>query len=569
MRITGLQFHALIGDVRGNAERVLGEVQAAAAAGASVVVTPELALTGYPPRDLLEHVGLRRQCQEAMAWLADALPEGVDLLLGAPWPAHGARLYNAVVHLRSGSAPALAYAKCLLPWYDVFDDPRYFVPGPAQDPVLALQGMRLGLTVCEDLWWEEGSARTHYPVDPLEALARADVDLVLNLAASPFETHKVDRRLRHLSYAARTTRAPVLYVNAAGCHDNLLFDGQSMLVSSTGELLHAAPAFEECALAVHWPTPEGDPLASRVAAARPRNVEPAGPTLSAHHLAPTPAPAQHHRALCEGIRDYVRKTGFSQVLIGLSGGIDSAVVATLAVDALGAANVRGIAMPSPYSSDHSLEDARALADRLGIRLDEVPLEPAMQSLDALLNTHTGAPSSGLAHENLQSRLRGLLLMTLSNSTGALVLTTGNKSEVAVGYCTLYGDMCGALAPIADLYKTEVFALAEHLNQPTERIPERTLTKPPSAELRPDQRDEDSLPPYAVLDPILQAILEEGADRATLLASGHDPDAVNHTLRLVIPQEYKRSQYAPVLRVSPRAFGTGWRQPLARRHPDQA
>jgi NAD+ synthetase len=532
-RVALAQLSPVVGDVRGNGDACIGAIRAAHQAGAEVVVATELALSGYPPRDLLERADLVRACREEAARVA-AATEGITAIYGAPWVDGGLR--NAAIVARDGAVVATRY-KTLLPTYDVFDEARWFVPAAKNAP-LEIAGRTVGITVCEDLWFDVAARR--YPVDPVDALV--GVDVLVNLSASPFHAGKARFRRELLGRKARQARAPVAFCNQVGGNDELLFDGNSMVVDATGALLARAPAFSEGVVVVEL---EGGGLAE--AGALDMGLQ-----------------EEVVEALTMGIRDYARRTGFRKALIGLSGGIDSALVAVLAVRALGAENVLGIGMPGPYSSEGSVTDARALATNLGIEFQLVPIGAIHAAFTtALAHMFAGRPSD-VTEENLQARARGTLLMAISNKLGHLLLSTGNKSEMAVGYCTLYGDMNGGLAVIGDVFKTEVYALCRWLNREREVIPQPTIDKPPSAELAPGQFDQQSLPPYPVLDAILRKLVEGQEAPAQVAGEGFDPALVARIARMVARSEYKRWQAAPVLRVSPRAFGTGRGIPLAQR-----
>lgn len=547
MKIALLQTDPIVGDFAGNVEALLAGAARAAAAGADLAMAPEMATSGYPPRDRLLRTEFVTAALSALMRLRDQTP--LPLLVGSIVGSEAVlkasdRIANGAVLLAAGKVLA-CHRKMLLPSYDVFDEARYFTPGTVPT-VVNFGGERLGLSVCEDIWNAElrpASATARYAREPVAEQAAAGASLLCNLSASPYDRHKPARRLALLQAAAARHGLPVLYVNQVGGHDSLLFDGRSWGFDAAGNLRASLAA---------W-APDWGLL--QIAA---------GQVQGPMRRPPADWQGELAAALTLGLRDYVHKTGFRRVVLGLSGGIDSALVATLAVRALGADNVHGLALPSRYSSTGSLTDAQALADNLGIVCDKVPIEPVFAAyLDSLAPTFAGRPAD-VTEENLQARIRGALLMAWANKFGALLLTTGNKSEVAVGYTTLYGDMCGALAPIADLYKTEVYALAEHLNAEMRPapIPLTTLHKAPSAELAPDQLDQDSLPPYPELDALLRDHLEGGADAAGLLQAGHDAATVQRVLALVRRSEHKRRQAAPVLKVSARAFGEGWRQPLA-------
>lgn len=558
MRIALGQVDTTLGDFDGNARRIEDRLREAEALGADLLVVPELAICGYPPLDLLERPAFLKRSKETLERLRRRTAR-TALLVGAPVPnprKTGKPLFNAAVLLRGGRVVATV-RKGLLPTYDVFDEGRWFEAGTS--PCLVrLAGEKVGLTICEDLWNDKDfwKARRLYRDDPGEALLARGATVLVNLSASPFSEGKLRLRTRMLARLARDGRVPVVYVNLVGGNDELVFDGGSMVLDASGRVRARAALFAEDLLVVDVVRGSGGTHAVRVVS-RERPEEP-GDDEALEAL---------RRALVLGIRDYAAKCGFSTAVLGLSGGIDSALVATLAVEALGANAVRGIALPSGYSSEGSLTDARALAENLGIRLDVVPIEPLFGTAKTTLAPLFAGLPEGVAEENVQSRLRGLLLMAVSNKLGPLVLTTGNKSELAVGYCTLYGDMCGGLAPISDVPKTRVWALARHLNARAGRavIPESTLTKPPSAELRPDQTDQDSLPPYPVLDAVLTALVERNLPAsAAARATGAPESLVRDVARMLDRAEYKRQQAAPGLKVSAKAFGSGRRIPIAQK-----
>lgn len=559
MRLALAQINPLVGDLSGNAALLLAACRTAYTQGAELVVAPELALWGYPPRDLLLRPALRRRQVEALDQLAAELPSGLALLLGVSEAAPDHQqpdLFNAAALVQASGWRVVA-RKRLLPSYDVFDERRYFRPGD-QPGLLELEHggrrWRLGINICEDLWVEEElhgqRLRGGDPVGELQALRP---DLLLNLSASPFAQGKAQLRRRLAAAAAARLGCPVVYVNQVGGNDELVFDGGSFVVAATGAV-HVQLAWAEPDLQV-WDTA----------------LDPAGTTI------PLPDPEDLLlRTLVLGLRDYARKCGFRRALLGLSGGIDSALVAVLAAAALGPGNVQALLMPSPWSSAGSIEDSLALAQRLGIATGTVPIAALMAGFDAALNEPLAGPPAGLTAENLQSRIRGTLLMALANQQGQLLLSTGNKSELAVGYCTLYGDMNGGLAVIGDLYKTSVFRLCAWIDSPAAAACRQALglpaegelvggairEKPPSAELRPDQRDSDSLPDYDQLDPLLKALIEEQRSPEELIATGTDAALAERVQGLLRRAEFKRRQAAPLLKVSNRAFGSGWRMPIA-------
>ncbi len=545
MQIALLQLNTIVGDLEGNAARIAEAARAAGAAGVDLAVTPELALVGYLPRDLLLSGGFVQHSWDAAAALARELADAPPVLVGLPEPNQapiGRPLYNSAV-LLDGGRLGPTFRKALLPTYDVFDEDRYFEPfaGPQ---ILELGGRRLGISICEDVWndcdfWK----RPRYHHDPIEELAAAGADAIVNLSASPFTAGKQLLRERMLGALASRHHVPVVYVNLVGGNDDLVFDGRSCAFSPDGAIVARGRSF--------------DPDLVVCDLDRRAPIGPAGDT---------DAESEIWRALVLGTRDYARKCGFTRAVLGLSGGIDSSLTAAIAVDAFGADHVLGVLMPSPFSSRGSLDDSRALAANLGIETLTLPIEAAMRAMEATLAEAFAGTGRGVAEENIQARIRGNLLMALSNKGGALLLTTGNKSELAVGYCTLYGDMSGGLAVIADVPKTEVYRVARWLNAARGRavIPEAVLTKAPSAELRPNQTDQDSLPPYDVLDDILKRYIELHQSAREIVAGGHDAATVRRVLQMVARAEFKRKQAAPGLKVTDRAFGTGWRMPIAAR-----
>jgi NAD+ synthase (glutamine-hydrolysing) len=592
MRIALAQLNALVGDLEGNGAAIEAAARRAAAAGADLLLTPELSLWGYPPRDLLLSPALRVRQTRVLSRLVDRCPAGLALLVGMAEPITDGRLpdlYNAVA-LVEADGWRVVCRKQLLPSYDVFDELRYF---RAADEAALLElerrgrRWRLGLTICEDLWVErELQGQRLRGQDPVAALAPLAPDLLFNLSASPFGRRKVGLRHQLAQRAAQRLGVPVLYLNQVGGNDELVFDGASFVLAADGtrlvQLAHAEEAFA-C-----WdagsPRGASPRLGSPGVAGAGATAAGQGPATGGSATPPATAAAELDpdeldlllRALVLGTRDYARKCGFQQALLGLSGGIDSALVAVIAAAALGAQQVEALLMPSPYSSEGSLRDATALADRLGVVHRVLPITPLMEGFDAALTGALGQAPAGLTAENLQSRIRGTLLMAVANQRGRLLLSTGNKSELAVGYCTLYGDMNGGLAVIGDLYKSTVFALCDWLDSAAaaparaalglpaegELIGAAIRSKPPSAELRPDQRDSDSLPDYGELDPILKRLVEELASPEQLVAEGADPAVVKRVAQLLQRAEFKRRQAAPALKVSGRAFGTGWRMPIA-------
>ena len=569
------QLNPIVGDLEGNAQQIILAAQQAHQQGAEVLITPELGLCGYPPRDLLLRPSFITAMGDCLHWLAAQLPPAMGVLAGfaAPNPkAHeqGQKpLFNSAALLMAGQVGQVVH-KQLLPTYDVFDEDRYFAPGPDPEPViLPLAGgrqLRLGLTICEDLWNDEefwGSRR--YPHNPIADLVAQSVDAVINLSASPYALGKAALRLAMIGHSAARFDCPIIYANQVGGNDDLIFDGASLAVNRQGQLVAQLPAFSPALALVDYDLLGADLQPAPIA---PLATDDHGCLWS---------------ALVLGVRDYARKCGFTKVVLGLSGGIDSALVAVIAAAALGPSQVLGVLMPSPYSSDHSISDALALCANLGIDHQILPIAPLMAAYDQVLAPLFADTPTGVAEENIQSRIRGNLLMAISNKFGYLLLSTGNKSEMAVGYCTLYGDMNGGLAVIADVPKTRVYSLCRWINQRSGQsdhgplpgpwrssdqplIPQAILDKPPSAELKPGQIDQDSLPPYDTLDDILGRLIEQHQATADIVAAGHDPAVVQRVVGLVARAEFKRRQAPPVLKVSDRAFGMGWRMPIAYRWP---
>jgi NAD+ synthase/NAD+ synthase (glutamine-hydrolysing) len=547
MRLGLLQLNPTVGDLEGNAARIRAAVSSAPS-GVDLFVTSEMALTGYPARDLLLQHAFIERATAVTRRLAEQLAGGPPVLVGVPLqnPASAGRpLVNAAVLLQGGTVGP-QFVKSLLPTYDVFDEDRYFEPGPGLD-VMRLGSHAAAVSVCEDVWNDRDFwSRPRYHIDPIDDVRHLGADVLINLSASPFSVGKQGLREAMLGALARQHGVTVVYVNQVGGNDDLIFDGRSLVIGPDGEVRARASAFEADVLVVDCDAPTGC-------------------------IAPQPATEEEEifRALVLGTTDYARKCGFSDVLLGLSGGIDSALTAVIAAEALGRDHVLGVLMPSPFSSRGSVDDSRALAERLGIRTLTLPIEPLMRTFDATLAEPFAGRPRDVTEENIQARIRGNLLMALSNKYGALLLTTGNKSELAVGYCTLYGDMSGGLAVIADVPKTRVYRVATWLNREGEVIPASVLTKPPSAELRENQTDQDALPPYDVLDDILERHIERYQSADEIVAAGFDPSVVRRVLDLVRTAEFKRRQAAPGLRISERAFGTGWRMPIARARWDSA
>ena len=546
MKIGFAQINPTVGDLRGNFEKIAGAYDQLARAGADIVIAPELAVTGYPPQDLVfksrfvpENLAVLDELQKRLN--KPALLVGfVDRNEGRGKPFH-----NAAALLQTGE-PLQKTHKSLLPTYDVFDEDRYFEPAREIAP-LKFRGHRIGVTICEDIWTERYLPRPLYDVDPVRTLVNQEAEMILNVSASPFSLRKPAVRREMISGLAGTYQRPIFYCNAVGGNDELVFDGNSIAVNARGQLLAQLPAFEEVSVIVDS---ESVP----------------GPEIPSADIV-----QELYSALRLGLRDYLAKCGFRSAVLGLSGGIDSAVVAAIAVDALGPNNVTGVSMPSQFSSRSSILDALALAKNLGIQCLQIPIADAFAVFKAQFKEVFAGRTEDATEENMQARLRGMTLMALSNKFGHLVLSTGNKSELAVGYCTIYGDMAGGLAVISDVPKTMIYGLARFINSEASRagkgeiIPVSTIEKPPSAELRPNQKDQDTLPPYDVLDAILRLYVEDNLGVAEIVAQGFDEKTVRWVQRRVDLNEYKRAQAAPGLKVTSRAFGVGRRMPIAQRY----
>lgn len=566
MKIAIAQLNPTVGDISGNAQLILKAAQQATEAGCRMMITTELALTGYPPRDLLIRPSFIEAAAAQLQQLAQKLPPQLAVLVGTVQPNSkfihqgGKPLFNSAALLEGGKIQQF-FQKRLLPTYDVFDEDRYFEAGEKTDYFsLNLSeenpSIKIGVTICEDLWNdEEFWGKRNYAGNPLQDLADKNVDFVVNLSASPYQAGKQKLRQAMLIHLAKRYQLPIVYVNQIGGNDDLIFDGCSLAFNRNGEVITVLKAFETDFSVVEYSFSQEDLVAETSMLSSEKNSV----------VIPDNQDEEIWLALVLGVRDYLRKCGFSKVVLGLSGGIDSSLVAAIATEALGSENVLGILMPSPYSSEHSVKDALDLAKNLGIKTETLSIGDLMKSFDKTLEQLFTGTEFGIAEENIQSRIRGTLLMGISNKFGHLLLTTGNKSEMAVGYCTLYGDMNGGLAVIADVPKTRVYSICRWLNQKKEReiIPENVLVKPASAELKPGQVDQDSLPPYEILDDILYRLIEAHESVQQIVESGHDQEIVQRVVKLVMRAEFKRRQAAPGLKISDRAFGTGWRMPIAK------
>ncbi len=542
MKIAAAQINPTVGDIAGNVEKILTYVGRGKELGAQLVVFPELCLTGYPPRDLLERPSFIEQNIAALGDLA-AKAKDVSVLVGfveKNLSAEGKPLYNAAALLEGGEIAYVSF-KSLLPTYDVFDETRYFEPAAGSAP-LKIGGQKVALTICEDIWTDAMCGPRKYAKDPLAEMAKKKFQLIINMAASPWSIGREALRADLMKAQAKQYNVPVICVNQVGGNDELVFDGNSLAVDPAGNVLAQAKPFEEDIILIDLDYGAGDQHGQKL----------------------TDAEAVH-RALVLGTRDYARKCGFKKAVVGLSGGVDSAVVAAIAAEALGHENVLGVFLPSMYTSEASKQDAEALARAAGIEFKSIPIQPMFDSyMDLFGKLFVGLPADQ-TEQNIQARIRGNVLMAISNKMGHLLLSTGNKSELATGYCTLYGDMAGGLDVLADVPKTLVYAVArEAVNKDREMIPQNTLNRPPSAELRHNQRDTDDLPDYPVLDPILKAYIEEGRSPEDIVASGQPKEAVDRVVSLVERSEFKRRQTPAGLRVTSKAFGVGRRFPIARK-----
>ncbi|MFN7325710.1 MAG: NAD+ synthase [Chitinophagales bacterium] len=539
MKIAIAQLNYHIGHFEGNLQKMLDAVEQARQVGADLVLFGELAVCGYPPRDFLEFEDFIVQCEASIASL-QAASVGIGIVVGAPSRnpvLAGKDLYNSAYFLYEGAILGVQH-KTLLPTYDIFDEYRYFEPASRYE-VVHFKGKKMALTICEDIW-NVGNENPLYTVCPLDEMIDQQPEVILNLSASPFSYQQAEIRLATVRANVERYKLPLFYANQVGAQTDIVFDGGSLVMSPDGRLFDEMAYFEE--QISYYELEEVQKGRSFTSTTPPKT-------------------ALIHDALVLGIRDYFAKLGFKKAILGLSGGIDSAVTAALAVRALGAENVRGVLMPSQHSSDHSVQDARQLAQNLGIQYDLVPIEPLYQAFETSLSSLFWAFPANLTEENIQARVRGTLLMAMSNKFGNILLNTSNKSEMAVGYGTLYGDMCGGLAVLGDVYKTEVYELAHYLNKDGACIPPNSIEKPPSAELRPGQKDSDSLPLYEVLDPLLYQYIECRKGPNELVEMGFESDLVKRVLRMVNINEFKREQAAPVIRVSRKSFGMGRRMPI--------
>jgi len=572
MKIAIAQLNPTIGDIFGNSHLILEAAKKAEVEGANLLLTPELSLIGYPPRDLLLNPSFIAAAGAQLQQLAQALPPKLAVIAGTVVPnanavqLGGKSLFNSAVLLQNGAVKKV-FHKRLLPTYDVFDEDRYFEPGENSN-YFTIGELKIGVTICEDLWNnEEFWGKRSYAGDPVSDLAKLGVDLVVNLSASPYSAGKRGVRSAMLQHSVIRCGIPIIYANQIGGNDDIIFDGSSFAVNRKGDLIQVLASFETDLAVLEYDQAKQDLVGSNQQSA-------AGIEAAPLSFYPAVGDAEIWAALVLGVRDYVRKCGFSKVVLGLSGGIDSALVAAIASCAIGPENVLGVLMPSPYSSDHSVNDALELARNLGIAIEQLPIGDLMKTYDRTLADLFVNTTFGIAEENIQSRIRGNLLMAISNKFGHLLLTTGNKSEMSVGYCTLYGDMNGGLAVISDVPKTRVYSLCRWLNTELEQgkddallakeiIPVNIINKAPSAELKPGQVDQDSLPAYEVLDDILQRFIEHHESAQQIIAAGHDEAVVKRVVKLVTQAEFKRRQAAPGLKISDRAFGTGWRMPIAK------
>lgn len=539
MKVTLAQVNVHVGNFEANLLKFSNAIAKAKQEQSDLIVFPELAICGYPPRDFLDYRHFVQECFNSIKKLALEC-RGITCIIGAPSfnpNDEGKALHNSAYVLADGTIKNVIH-KTLLPTYDIFDEYRYFEPNQIFTCV-DINGKKVALTICEDLW--NIDEQKLYVQSPMEFLIKENPELMINIAASPFDYHQAEKRFEVLKWNVEKYKLPLLYVNHVGAQTELIFDGGSLFIDKDANLIHELPYFEE-------------------------EIRTFSLTSQDKKLLPAPANMQLiHDALVMGIRDYFAKSGFTKAVLGLSGGIDSAVVVSLAARALGPENVFAVLLPSQYSSDHSIDDAKALANNLGISHYVLPIQHSVQSMEESLEELFAGRKPDLTEENMQARIRGVLLMAISNKMGHILLNTSNKSEAAVGYGTLYGDMCGGLSVIGDVYKTQVYELANYINKDKEIIPQNTITKPPSAELRPDQKDSDSLPDYAILDEVLLNYIEGAKSKDELIAMGFDETLVQRVTGLVNRNEYKRYQTPPILRVSPKAFGMGRRMPIVAKY----
>lgn len=569
MKIAIAQLNPIIGDIRNNAQRIIAAAKDAAKQNTRLLLTPELSLCGYPPRDLLLYPGFVESMAQELKAIASELAKfshDIAVLVGTVETNHHTHskgqkpLYNSMALLDGGEIKQI-FHKRLLPTYDVFDEDRYFEPGYEANWFI-LDEIKVGVSICEDLWNDEQFwGKRSYEINPIEELAKLGVDLIVNLSASPFTVGKQKLREAMLHHAATSYNMPILYANQVGGNDDLVFDGNSVAFNNAGKLVDHAKSFATDLIVVEW-----DELKSSLKGdfQGDKEIEKWGDGQKKEEINNAEINKEIFSALVLGVKDYAGKCGFNKAILGLSGGIDSALVAAIAASALGAENVLGVLMPSPYSSDHSVGDALDLVNSLGIKSRKLAIKSGMEAYDQILEPLFAGTEFGIAEENIQSRIRGNLLMAIANKFGYLLLSTGNKSEMAVGYCTLYGDMNGGLAVIADVPKTRVFELCRWLNRDREIVPVNIILKPPSAELKPNQKDADSLPDYEVLDDILERIVCQHQSIDDIVAAGHDPETVVKVMKLVTRAEFKRRQAPPGIKITDRAFGTGWRMPISKK-----
>lgn len=549
MKIAIAQINPTIGDIKSNAKKIKIQAQLAIKENTKLLLTPELSLCGYPPKDLLLNQNFISLMAEELQKLAEAIPPEIYILVGTVtfnFSAHqqGKKaLYNSVALINNGKIHQI-FNKRLLPTYDVFEEHRYFSDGNDIN-YFNLDGVKIGVTICEDLWNDELFwGKKSYEINPIQDLVNNDVNLIINLSASPYIMGKQKVREAMLNHIVTQYKKPIIYVNQIGGNDDLIFDGYSCAFNKNGEIINRCHPYKEDLVYIEYEKKNHDLLPSII-----NNL-----VICEEE--------EIYQALILGVKDYASKCGFTQAILGLSGGIDSALVTNIAVDALGKDNVFVVLMPSPYSSTHSVTDAEKLVNNLGIKSEILPIKEIMNSFDLVLNPLFTNTEFGITQENLQSRIRGTLLMAMANKFGYLLLSTGNKSEMAVGYCTLYGDMNGGLAVIGDVPKTKVFNLCKWINRHKEIIPHNIIIKPPSAELKPDQKDQDSLPSYDILDDILERYINKHQSINEIHQAGHDLDVIKKIIKLVVRAEFKRKQAPPVLKITDRAFGTGWKMPIA-------